>query len=446
MKSSLILFLLGFGLSENAAFALPEPSLAVKFYQSPQSSFASGEINRRELEKTWLSDQDEFSYLVQNGRKQVWVKAEWIATDLHLSEKVYSQKNGRSYRTVKTQGSYLLGEAEDKKSIEWLPLNELTPLPEDLGIALTITSVQVRTQPSWKSDSAMTLPAQSRLQILRIEDTWALVEFESVGKVSGWVDLNNLLTKYDFAGFAMTAEQKWIPISYRSGTELVTSQNPSQKIPLSKITGLLTRPDLGISLVAEDSKNLLLRQNLTILKIDSEKWSISSLKGHGQVYWRRNTAVQTISPMRSPLADSEGLTTEELLKREVTSASFHPKNPNVGIASSQGIYLTTDGKFWKRLTQFKNQSHAVLIDAQSVLYVGAMRSFDFAKSFSPFLRWENVSQLIEQKNRKPSNQMRISQLSIPRPGILQMEVETDLGKTKLAARNSADTLTKWDFN
>lgn len=444
MTSALLLVFQGFATPSLASL---DPKLAAKFYQSPQSPFASGEINRRELEKTWVEDQDEFSYLVQNGKKQIWVKADWIATDLHLSTRVHSQKTGRIYRAVKTAGSHLLGEAEDKKSIEWLSLKDINPLPEDLGLALTLTSVQVRSQPSWKSDSMMTLPTQSRLKILKIEDTWAQVEFESVGKISGWVDLSNLLTKYDFASFAMTADQKWRPINYRSGSELITGQRGSEeRIPISKVTGLLTRPDLGISLVAEDNKKLLLRQNLTILKIDAEKWSLSRLKDHGAVYWRRDASPVTISAMTNTLQLPEGLSTEELLKREITSASFHPKNPNIGLASSQGIYLTLDGKFWRKISQFKNQNHAVLIDPQSVIYIGEMRSFDLAKTFAPYLRWEILSQMIEQKNRRPSNQMRISQLSIPRPGILQMIVETDLGKLKVAARNTADTISKWDFN
>ena len=436
------------------AQASVNPALAIKFYQSPQSSFSSGEIHRKDLEKNWLGDHDEFSYLVQNGKKQHWVKADWIATDLHLSQTVYSQKTSRTYRSLKVQGSYLLGELETPakgslKTVEWLSLRDLTPLPEDMGFALTLTSVQVRQLPSWKSDSVMTLPSQSRLKILKMEDTWALIEFESVGKISGWVDLSNLLTKYDFAAFAMTKEQQWLPISYREGSSLIVNSGKGspQKIPLSQITGLLTRPDLGISLVTEDSKNLLLRQNLNILKVDAEKWSISKLSGHGEVYWRKpSNVLPTAAKGLTAQEMAEGLNTEELLKREITSVSFHPQNSNLGIASSQGIYLTTDGKFWKKLSQFKNQSFAVLIDAQSLLYVGGLRSFDLGKNFSPFLRWESLSQLIEQKNKRPSNQMRISQLSIPRPGILQMEVETDIGKVRLAARNSVDTLSKWDFN
>lgn len=422
------------------------------FFRNPESRFRSGEIHRRDLEKKWISDRFNFSYLIQTGPKQHWIPADSLARDLQLSEFVHSEKNQMNYRIIKTEGSQILGESVNQKSQVWLPLQELTPVPEDLGVAMTLTTTLLRKAPSWRSEGLVSLPPKTRVRLIKMEEdfqaTWALVEFESIGKIQGWIDLNNILTKFDFAAFAMTKDKKWIPISYRQGSELVTAQQ--KKIPLKQIVAIMTKPDLGVSLVTDEAHGLLLRQNISILKVDAQTWSLSRLPGHGEVYWKKNADGVTLplhskSPQPAVSGNDQTLTTEQLLKRELNSVSFHPLNPNIGMASSQGIYLTLDGKIWTRIRQFKTQSHAVLVDRQSVFYVGSLRSFDLGKTFNPFLRLESLSRLIEQKQRQQPNQMRISALSIPTSGILQMEVETELGRLKLAARNSVETLTKWDF-
>jgi len=416
------------------------PQSAIKFFKSPRSSFSSGEANLRELEKNKVKDHFEFSYLVKREQKQFWVQATSVARDLHLCDYVYSNEQKQTFKVQRIESSLVLATPVQGGPAEWLSLSQLTPIPEDTGSALTLTTTQIRERPSWKSDSVLSLPPGSRLQILKFDDTWAQVTFESIGKVSGWVDLSNVILKHDFAAFALWGDKnKWLQVHYREGSDLITTDN--KRVPLSEVKGLITKPDLAISLVTDDAEHLLLRQNLTVLKTESESWALSRLTGHGEVYWKMDSSTP------APNAHLTGqIAIEELMKREVVSVSFHPQNPNYGLVSAHGIFLTIDGKTWQRLSRFGDQDFPVLIDTQGALYVGSQRSADIGKNFSPYFRWELLAQMLEQKQKSPAQQLKIRSLASPRPGIIRMELETNHGPLRLAARTNHGFITKWDYD
>lgn len=432
--------LLFFSLLSQSSFALIGSQSAIKFYKTPRSFFPSGEANLRELEKNRIKDHFEFSYLVQKEKKQFWVQASSVVRDIHLSEFVYANNQKQTYRILQISGSSVYASPVNGGSNEWLSITQLTPLPADLGVAVTLTATQVREAPSWKSDSVLSLPTGSRLQVLKIEDTWAQVTFESVGKVAGWVDLSNLVLKYDFAAFALWGEKnKWLSVLYREGSDLITSDH--KRIPLSDVKGLITKPDLVISMVTNEDEQLLLRQNLKVLRTEAQTWTLSKLNGHGQVFWKKNSLLQQADNHLSA-----SLTVDELMKREVVSVSFHPKNPNLGVVSAGGIYLTRDGKTWNQISRFGQQDFPVLIDEQGYLYIGSHKSADLGKTFSPYFRMELLAQVLEQKQKATAQQLKIKGLSNPRPGILRLELETNSGLLRVAARSDKGFITKWDYD
>ncbi len=436
-RSALLSSLLLLSLSVTTGASI-DSSLAVKFYRSPASPFPSGEINRRALEKNWVQDFAESSYRVRREKREFWVKAASVARDLQLSQFVYSNRSQKTYKVAGIAGASLLVSTNGGPA-EWMHQSEFSPLPNDLGVAMTLTSSQLHEKPNWKSDSVLNVPAGSRLKILKFEDTWAQVSFESVGQITGWVDLHNLILKADFAAIVTTDQKNWIPVLYREGTEIVTADK--KRIPLQKIKALVTKPELAISLVTDDSQNLLLRQNLTVISSDFQTWSLSKLQGHGSVYWKKNpTPTLRESQLQS------GISLDELLKRDIVAVSFHPQKPNLALASAQGIFMTTDGKTWKKLKVFQNENHPVLIDSQSHLYVGSQRSQDMGKTFLPYFRLEALAPLVEQRQRSLIEKLKIRSLSLPRPGVLRMEVESNLGAVALAARTDQNFIQKWDFD
>ncbi len=439
-KASIFLLLLWTAGFVQATKASIDPGRAVKFYRSSRSFFPSGEMSRQVLEKNWIQDMAESSYLVQREKKRFWVKSSSVARDLHLSSQVVSNRNQKIYQVLDIQGGSLLAQGPQEEKSQWLPFSEVSPLPEDLGLAITLTNTPLFTKASWKSETALSLPPGSRLKIHSLNDVWAHVTFESVGRVSGYVDLTNVLTKFDFASFVALEQEQWIAVLHRDGSDLVTADR--KKIPLNKVKALMTKPDLAISVVSDDSENLLLRQSLQLIRTDFQTWSLSRIPGHGEVFWRKRNS----DPDNSKPHFSKGLSLDELLKRDLVSVAFHPKNPKMAIASAQGIFLTTDGLKWNQLSIFRNQNHPLLIDSEGAIYVGPQRSRDGGLSFSPFFRWESLTPLLETKQKSLVQQLKIRRLTSPRPGILRMELETNLGALALAARYSGTMIQKWDFD
>ncbi|PIS11540.1 MAG: hypothetical protein COT73_03500 [Bdellovibrio sp. CG10_big_fil_rev_8_21_14_0_10_47_8] len=394
-----ILFLSGslLGTRSNCAQAASNPG--IKFYRTPQSPFPSGEASRTALEKYWVQDKTEQLYLVEKAHRQFWVKASALARESSLSQ----------------------------------------------NSALTLITTSIHESASWKSNTLSSLPALSRLEIKGFDDTWVQIRAPSLGGLTGWVDISNLLLKYDFANNIRTKTSSHnIPVLYRQGSDMITKDN--RKIPLSQIVSMTAKSDLGISLVSDDDQHLLLRQNLKILKIDGDPWALSRLPDHGPVYWKKNFAGDTkISSKAETSAEVSTLSFESLLKREVVAVAFHPKNPKLGLVSAQGVFMSLDGKSWRQLSKFQNHNLPVLIDNNSVLYVGNERSFDLGKTFSPYFRWDQLAHMIEQKQKRPAKNLKISGLASPRPGILEVELETDLGRVRVAARSDFDPITKFDF-
>ena len=331
---------------------------------------------------------------------------------------------------------------KDRRSF-WVPSRDLVrdvDLTENT--AITVTSTQLREADTWKSGFIATIPSGTKLQIISLKETWAQVVFESVGKIHGWVDLNNVILRSDFASFiqAVDKPQIWRAVRFRDGTHLITEEGT--RIELSKITAMKTKPDLGISISSNESQHLLLRQHLKIIKNDNDMWNVSQLKGHGAIYWKNPKPLS----LNAQSEANKGLSTDELLKREVVSVSFHPKNPLLGLASAQGIFMTVDGKKWQNISQFGSKNFPVLIDHAGHFYVGPERSQDQGKSFNSYFRWDHLAHLVETAQKHPGKQLRLKELTSPRPGILQIQLETDLGKIQLAARTDSALISKWDFN
>lgn len=420
---------------------------AIKFFKTPQSLFPSGEVRRRELEKTIRKEHLESSYLVQSGQQMFWLNAPQIVRDLQLSEFAQLKSNKKIYK-IQMINSYQAQLINEEGLTLTIPLKELASYPADLGLAMNLIPTQIRQHPSWKSDSLLTIPEGSRLQVLKFDDTWALVNFESVGKISGWVDMSNLIFKFDFAAFIQIKDQSdWLAVSYRQGTDVVTQDG--KKIPIHKIGGVMTHSNRAISISANETTGLRIRQSLTVLDQDAEPWNISELKDFGTVYWKKNEAPQ--SPQN---IEPRSLSTDDILKKEIFSASFHPKNPRRGVISAQGIYITEDGNTWRPLKNLSpinagaesKADYPVLIDEDGNLIVGNLRSADFGKTFHPYFRWEPLAQILEHRQKSPAYRLKIKKITPLRPGFLRFEVETQKGPLFLAAKLERGFIHQWNFD
>lgn len=426
-----------------AAFASSES--AVSFYRSPQSLFASGQTSQRSLQKNWLKDSFEFTFLVNKDHRQFWISADKIARDFDLSARVRlsSGADPRPYKVIDWKGNAVL--VEDFKSGEkkMLDVNLIQPDPADLGLAMTLIETQIHSEPNWKSQGFITVPAKTRLRLLGLNDSWAqvaLTDGHSDNATSlGYVDMNNLLLKMDFASFVLI-KGDWQPFHHRDGDRIFISD--SKSVPWQAVQGILTKSHMGVSLCVDDDKRLLIRQSLEILKTQPQTWKVSQLPGHGVVYWMLPQVSDT--PVNTNIDGT--ITTDELLHREITSVAFHPKNPKFGVASAEGIFLTKDGEHWQKISQFKTENHAVSVDSQGRVYVGGLRSQNAGKSFEPYFRWELLASMVESHLKSPSHELRLDSISFSKKDILQIEVSNGSQKLRLAARNEGSMITHWDVN
>lgn len=389
--------------------ALSDEPRAIAFYTDPKATFSSGEAAEITLKQSLISIQKHDSFLVEKDKRTFWLSRHEVATAQDLSEKQ----------------------------------------------AIAITQTALRQEPHWKSPSLTNIPALTVLNIIEFQDTWVKVkysptttfnnnEYESQENL-GWVDLNNLILAYDFIeAVQKKSDLNWISIAYRQANFLITRD--LQKIQFSEIGAIKTKPDLAISIVASERNKLSLKQHLKILKTDQETWNISDLKGHGKVYWRAHQQRQSDNTITETLTNSETLSTEQLLKREMVSFSFHPQKTDFGIASAEGIFITFDGQTWQKISRFGKKNLPVLIDHQGFIFVGTEKSKDQGKSFSPFFKWDQLALIIEQAQKKPGQHWRIQDLKSPRPGILEMQIETSAGKLRLAGRLNSGTISNWNFN
>lgn len=97
----------------------------------------------------------------------------------------------------------------------------------------------------------------------------------------------------------------------------------------------------------------------------------------------------------------------DLLKRKLYDLASFPQNPSIIIASSSGIFLTSNGKSWHKLTSFGDNNFPVLFSTKGTLFVGGYRSDDFGKSFKPLYKWDTLASLIIQATKQSPYTVRV---------------------------------------
>lgn len=413
---------------------------AIKIFKNPAALFPSGEMNRKDLEKTFRGERVESHFLVQRGQSLFWLKESQLIRSLQLTDRIKIKNNPSIFRLIQIRGTQAQLEDAQGKKIQ-VNQSQLIPSYEDLGWSTNILETHLKTSPDWQSDSHILLKAKTRLKLLDTDENWALVSLENDSQKIGWVDLSNLILKADFAQFVKRKNSpQWIAVSYRQGSDLVTKLG--EKIALKEITHLAPKDNLAISVSNDAQNGLAYRQNLQILEQDFEPWNFSQTKEFGTVFWKKGTQKTSKTINSSP----ENLSTEDILKKEIYSASFHPQIKEQGLISSNGIYATQDGLHWQALPRFGNHNMPVFIDENGHWFVGNLRSTDKGKSFHPYFRWEPLARVLEERQKSPANDLKIKAITPLKSGFLRFEVETQKGKLFLSAKLNKGFISSWNYD
>lgn len=405
----------------------------VYFYRTPQSLFASGQTSIATLTKKLSGNEFLFHYLIEQNHRRQWVAAEVVARDLELSSRVTYQN--REYNLTDLRGYWALIESPSQNRRDWAPLLDLRPCENDRGLAMTLIPTSLRVGPSWSSEMILTLPARTRLEILEIQDSWLRVRFDS--SQIGFVDLNNVLLKADFASAVRDGKGLWQKVTYRESSWLHLENK--KMISLNDVRAWRTDSSQATVVKIDDEKSLLLRQNVKIIKTEAQIWGVSELKEHGRVYWKRNDI------RAGPAADNLILSKEDLLKREVFSVAWDEKNPRVGLVSSHGIFSTLDsGETWSFVESFKNENHPVSIAPDGTWFVGFHRSRDRGHTFTNYVRTDFLTKLIESQSLRAPRILKLAGIEF-KNSRLQLRLDTGVKHVLLATKSKEEMITDWDF-
>lgn len=410
---------------------------ALSFYRRPDSLFPSGQAHPTDLQKKKVREFHEISYLIQKDKLSLKVPTGVLLRDMDLSLRLVHSKTGESGQVIGTRGPWAYVASGNKKS--WWSLNEGLAIPDDKGLAIPLTKTFLRKDALWKTEILSELKPQTRLRLLSFKEDWIEVSLLTDPTVKGWVDVNSVVLKHDFASFILPENGKWTPVRYRQGSYMISSSG--EKIAIEKVQSLMTRPDLGI--LTQDLEQGLYQRSFVLIKNwESLKWGVSELPGHGQVYWKDDSKSESGSGSKTGIAQAV-VSFEEILKKPIFSVSFHPANPRHGIISAEGIFMTNDGLNWRRLPFFDNDNLPVAISPDHEIFVGHYRSTDQGASFHPYLKWEQIASLVEGKSKKGSRILRLVRIQPLSSKKVEIEIDTGVKTSTLIGSTKFGLVTEW---
>lgn len=410
---------------------------AVSFFRQPDSLFPSGQANPSELIRRKVRDFQEINYLIQKENQSLKLPTNYVLRDMDLSLKLAHAKTGASGLVIGTKGPWAAVISGPKNQRSWWSLNEVLPIPDDRGLAIPLSKVLLRAEPTWKTNIVEELAPMTRLRVLSFSDDWLEVSVLTEPLKKGYVDIGSMILKYDFASFILPKNGKWVPVRYRQGRFMITGLG--EKVPLENIVSMMTRPDLGVMAKTVEGRGILMRSFVTIKNWESITWAVSQVAGHGEVFWKMDGNIKP-GPERAP---TTVLSFEEILKKPIFSVSFHPQNPRMGVISAEGIFITTDGLNWRRVEFFQNDNLPVAISPNHEIFVGHYRSSDQGRSFMPFLKWEQVASIVEGKSNKVSRILRLVKVNPRADKKIEIEVDTGAKVTHLLGSTRFGLVTEW---
>ncbi len=354
--------------------ALPlTADVGVYFYRDTASRFASGQKSLAELERTRLRTQNSTSFLVEKDGRESWI---------------------------------------EKTSLVF---------PDDLGThphqARLLVPSALKLQASYDSRTLLSLPELSDVWVVEYFEEFARVRFGDPLGVEGFLPLQHLVLKADFAAFVARQDGRWLPVKHRERNRLILQDG--QALALQDIRHLVQKTQ--VARVIKGTSRLSSGNFVKVLRDNGEPWLVSQLPGHGEVYWRRPRVTST-----------DRWTTSELLKMEIYSVSFHPRNPKLGLVSADGVFLTQDGENWSKLSAFKNLNVPVLVTEAGKLFVGHQWSENLGQSFKPYLKFDQVAQSV----REPLSSLKIESLVAVSAQNVQLQIHTGTRRLSLLGNPS----------
>ncbi|MBX3041103.1 MAG: SH3 domain-containing protein [Bdellovibrionaceae bacterium] len=425
-------------------FAAPSWVAATSFYRSPEALFPSGQTGKAALEKALVRQEQELFFQVKwNGKESRLAFDEGIIdlfcirtarlkeNTVLLSEPRSDAKNtatlslGDDVKILERSRNWM--KVQHAKGSGWVLWNRIEAKNDDHGLYLPVIETFLRKSPSHQAAVLTTILRGTRLQALSYEPSgWMRVQH---GNQTGYVDLQHLAGRADFAAWAWERGKGWFLSSHREGAFLHSVDQ--RKVPLSDILGFAPTENRLIVSRNETGSPIPLRARAEISNINLTLWGVSRLNDHGEVWWKKDLFM-----LSAQAPQTETLTTEQLLKREIFSYAIEDKKQIRGLASSQGIWKTDDGRVWRKISIFGDQDLPVAIHPKGTWLVGTYRSSDQGNNFENSIRWDELARTVERKLNQVPKRLTLKKLEILPSS--EVEIQLDTGSRSLSLRSRLD--------
>jgi hypothetical protein len=395
-----------------------EPNFYVKkhdqvpFYKSPSSLFSSGSASLDKLKKQLVKSQNNTEKFYE------WNKIYFDEDELmplfatHLSRYVIENETGRRLKVNDTNARTLLVFDEKINSTKKLLLNEVQADAYDLGFAMTLKDSYLRSASTEPSSIKTTIPQGTRLLVENYMNGFALVRYQNY---TGFINLNEMISKFDLASFVF-ANNSWHQVEKRISDHIRTKNGV--KISLNKIRGIITPKEIGI--IASHSQKIPIWSKVKTTKANIIRWQQSLIKGQGLVWWKPNREFEKLY-----------FTVDEILKRNISSASFHPQNPYRGIVSANGVFVTQNGYHWRKLPQFEDYNGPVHFFSDSLMFVGNFKSIDGGNNFESYIQIDKLAAAVEDQYGFAPKILQVKKIETPTPLKIKIEIDTGFKRIKL---------------
>ncbi|MFP5519292.1 MAG: SH3 domain-containing protein [Bdellovibrionia bacterium] len=440
IAQSLIIFILCLGPICSYAAIPSRDSSAIPFFRSQNSQFPSGQSTLAALRNSALRSEEKHDFQVQWNKNTYRLRGHNITRDIQLSRHVkllaksplFSKKDSRTppLRLLQKEEIAQLIQLDDSWAQVLLPdglvaytySQEIKPHFEDMGYALNFITTRLRQSPSMDSASLLEIPRGEKFIVEKFENAFIQITYANK---KGYAPLDHFVLKADFATWAFSKSLGWSEIKYRQNSKFFLKSG--KQLDLNEVQAMVTKPTWGMVTATEDTGPVL-RSRVEIEKIEHNLWTLSRLKGHGEVWWKNPEF--RMSPQ--PQIVTQNLKVSELLKKEIYSIAFADKKSIAGLLSSDGIYLSHDGENWNKLESFGDKNHPVAIHPDGPWFVGSHISLNQGKTFEPFVRWDQLAQSIEEKTGRAAKKITITKIEPLKDKRIQLHL--DLGYETITMR------------
>jgi hypothetical protein len=369
-------------LSAHTAFAAIQPDYYLKkpeqvpYFKSTKSLFPSGSASLDQLKKTVVKTQSSTENAYQ------WNKIFFSENELkplfatHLSNYVISNNSNDRLKVLEASTKSLNVLNEITGFTTKVDIRDVHADAYDFGTSIALKDIYLKTKADDKSETQTTIPQGTRLKVEKFAGKYALVNYQMY---RGYIQLSEIMNKVDLASFVFASNQ-WHKVSHREFDQIITDKKV--KIQLDQIKGMITPNNVG--LIASSNQKIPLWSQVTLLKTTLTQWQQSKTKDQGLVWWRPNKEYEQIY-----------YSIDELLKKNVSSVSFHPYNSMKGLVSADGVYITQNGNQWRKLSQFDSYNGPVYYFNDNLIFVGHFRSLDGGKSFENYIQIDKLASAIE---------------------------------------------------